>query len=279
MTLESKTPNEPEENQIPPNLEEPTILIDAVDTVGQISPAVLIAGVLIGLLLFLVIAGGLLGFILSGGFGLVADIPDEPVRVDFETETASLWQPDSKTARNDDGELYFTQQAIFADGAFQLFNNAPNQTFWTTAGIELDTGTYAVDVTFGEIKDGIGAGLIFLASGEAEDSQFYLFEIDPNGFVWIGRCEAGCSSPIPLTGQGWYPVDVINTDSEETNRLKIEVRRSQMIFFVNDFEVGKVRNLNISGWGDVGFLVESGNEGNMSAKFDNFLWAPTGWEQ
>lgn len=276
MTRESDTLDGSEENQIESNAEEPTILIDAVDAVGQISPAVLIAGVLIGLILFLVIAGALLGFIFSGGFGLVVDIPDEPIGVDFESEANALWQSDSITAR-EEGTLYFTQQAVFEEGAYRLFNNEPSQIYWTTADVNLGTGVYVVDVTFEQVKKDTGAGLLFLAEGEGADAQFYLFQIDPNGFAWIGRCEAGCATPIPLTGGGWYTVDVIKTGANETNRLKVDVKQNQMTFFVNDFEIGKVKNIQISGWGNVGFLVESGAEGAVSAEFDDFLWTPAGW--
>ncbi|MFK7801467.1 MAG: hypothetical protein AB8G95_07550 [Anaerolineae bacterium] len=275
MTLESETPNTPNDNQIKESDEEPAVLIDAVDAVGQISPIVLIVGVLIGLILFIFIAGGMLVFVLSGGFGLVANIPDEPVQIDFESEADALWQLDSKTERDAEDQLYFTQQTLFEEGAYLMFSNEPNQIYWTTAGIALANGTYEVDVTFDEVKIDIGAGLAFLISGEAGAESFYLFEIDPNGFVWTGRCEAGCMSATPSTvGSGWYPVEAIKKGAGESNRLKVEVETAEIFFYINDLRVGVIENVKVNEWGDVGLLVESGDEGNMSARFDNFLWQP-----
>ena len=264
MTGQQTPFSDSDDLQPPINDEDESVVIidaiEAVEKVGEISPAILIAGVIIALLSFILIVGGVIFLIINGGLGFIPTFRSEPLAIDFSDVDNSLWPT--------------TLQAEYLGGSYQMRTLTTNQLYWSTAGIDLGLGEYEVDVSFQTETAESGAGIVFLLTGEMGAESFYLFEIDPSGYAWIGRCEQNCNVAIPLTGGGWYEVEAINQGAETVNRLKAVVSSTEMIFYVNGIEIGYVPNPQISGWGDVGLLIEASNEKEVIVSFDNFLWQP-----
>ncbi len=241
-----------------------------IDTVGQISPLLLGLGVISGLLLFVLLTAGIIYFILYAGI-LPGPLPSEPVAETFDAGSSEYWGEWLLEGELDDnGETNVLQEARFTDGGYYLVNGQPDALFWTSAGLRLGAGIYEVDITFQTVDADTGAGIAVLLDSD----RFFLFEIDPNGYTWIGLCEADCTVAQPLTGGGWYATDPIDTDFDATNRLKLSVKRGQLIAYVNDVEVGFVSNESVAGAGDIAFVVEAGEMGETAVLFDNFLWSP-----
>ncbi|MEM9775552.1 MAG: hypothetical protein AAF902_13305 [Chloroflexota bacterium] len=278
--------DETESSESPPNSSilladeqhEQEIVIDAleaVEVVGTISPLVILVGVGLALIFFLSLTGILLVLFLSGTIGgTFQPLRTEPLQVTFDSSAESYWKIEEETELQPDQEPLVLRASAFADGQYRLMSNVPNELFWTTAGVMLGPGVYEVDVMFNQSETGSGAGLTLLMHEEGENDQFLLYQIDPDGFVWIGLCQSGCEIVMPLTGGGWYAVEAIDQSRGGTNRLKVFVKESELVAYVNDVEVGYVFDWRISGVGDVGLLVESGEVGNVSADFDNFSWQP-----
>lgn len=249
--------------------------LEAVEAVGAISPLVILAGVGIALILFFGLTCIVLYLLLSGAIGGgLQPLRTEPLFVSFERGTESFWQVEKQVEPRPDQEPLVLRQSAFINGQYRLVNNVPNGLFWTTAGVTLGPGIYEVDITFGTRDEGSGAGIMLSRREEDGSDQFLLYQIDPDGFVWLGLCQNGCATATPLTGGGWYAVEAIDRSPNATNRLKLLVKDGELVAYVNDIQVGYVFNWRVSGVGDVGFLVESSESGGVSADFDNFSWNP-----
>ncbi len=236
-----------------------------VDTVGEVPPVVLGAGIIGGLLLFIVLAVIGVLVIMFGNFSF-SPLPDDPIIEQFDNDASEIWP----TQRITDDSSTIIQEAYFEDGGYRITNKVPATLIWSSAGLRLGDGTYQVDIEFANDEAETGAGLAVLQ----EEDTFFLVEIGPDGFAWIGRCEQGCATAEPLVGNGWFAVENINQGLGQTNQLTVEVMRGQMVVLVNGTEIGFVDDSRIRGAGDVALLVESGNSASVSAVFDNFEWTP-----
>ena len=159
-----------------------------------------------------------------------------------------------------------------ADGKYRLQVDAERGIFWSTAGINAGDGTYVLEATqtAGPLDNGFG--LMFMMDTEALD--FYLFEVSGDGYVWIGLCEAGCEdNQVMVVGEGWISSDAVRQGLNQTNRLRVEVKSGNMIFYVNGTEVGRGTNTTLTA-GDVGVLIETLGEGGVVVEFDNFSYTP-----
>jgi hypothetical protein len=117
-----------------------------------------------------------------------------------------------------------------------------------------------------------GYGMVFRANPDTDD--FYLFEVSGDGFVWIGRCSAGCEGEVvPLVGDGWVESSAVRTGLNQTNTLRAQAEGGNLIFSVNGQEVGRVSDTTLSE-GDIGLLVETLGEGGVRIGFDNFTVTP-----
>ena len=77
------------------------------------------------------------------------------------------------------------------NGVYEMYVKADSGLFWATAGKkDLGTGTYELEATQIEGPLDNGFGLMLRVDGDA--SNFLLFEISSDGFVWIGWCGNGC---------------------------------------------------------------------------------------
>lgn len=156
-------------------------------------------------------------------------------------------------------------------GRYEFLVNANLGLFWATAGERMSDGVYQVEATQLEGPLDNGYGMMFRV--DSDNNSFYLFEVSGDGYVWIGLCENSCEEEQPLVGNGWVSSDAVNQGLDVTNVLRVRAEGGNMIFFVNDQEVGRVTDNTLSR-GDIGIMVETLGQGGVLVAFDNFTVTP-----
>ncbi len=156
-------------------------------------------------------------------------------------------------------------------GVYDFYVESSRGSFWSTAGQNLADGTYTVEATQIDGPVDNGYGMIFNA--DMDQDNFYLFEVSSDGYVWIGRCEAGCQEETVLVDRDWFASDAIRQGVNETNTLRVDVLEGDMVFYVNGLQVGRAFDNTYSS-GDVGVFVETIGEGGLRVHFDNYDYTP-----
>ncbi|MFW6097149.1 MAG: hypothetical protein ACOC9Z_03690 [Chloroflexota bacterium] len=156
-------------------------------------------------------------------------------------------------------------------GRYEFLVNANLGLFWATAGERRSDGVYQVEATQLEGPLDNGYGMMFRV--DSDNDAFYLFEVSGDGYVWIGLCENSCEEEQPLVGNGWVSSEAVNQGLDATNVLRVRAEGGNMIFFVNDQEVGRVTDNTLSR-GDIGIMVETLGQGGVLVAFDNFTVTP-----
>lgn len=141
---------------------------------------------------------------------------------------------------------------------------------WSSAGKQFGDGIYEVEATPVEGPLDNGFGLLFRADAEA--GNFYLFKISSDGYVWIGRYQDGAEAAT-LIAEHWFESPAVLRGLDATNRLRVQAEAGNLIFFVNDQEVGRVTD-NTFTTGDVGILVQTLGGGGVRVLFDNLSVRP-----
>jgi len=162
------------------------------------------------------------------------------------------------------------------DGVYDFLVKADDLIIWTTAGEMFEDGIYEVEVTqvSGPVDNGFG--MMFRVDDERDD--FYLFEISGDGFLWIGRYRNGGEEEAePIIGDGWIESSAVRQGTGVTNRLRVRAEAANLIFFVNDQEVGRVTDSAFSS-GDIGLMVRTLGQGGVHVQFDNFSVKPLATE-
>ena len=152
-------------------------------------------------------------------------------------------------------------------GRYEFLVKADLGLFWATAGEDRSDGVYQVEATQLEGPLDNGYGLMFRV--DPDTNSFYLFEVSGDGYVWIGVCENSCEEEQPLVGNGWVASESVNQGLNATNVLRVRAEGGNLIFFVNDQEVGRVTD-NTRRSGDIGIMVETLGQGEVLVAFDNF---------
>jgi hypothetical protein len=165
----------------------------------------------------------------------------------------------------------FEAETRLAGGRYEFLVKKDLGIFWSTAGENLADGVYWVEATPLDGPADNGYGMVFRAEDDAQN--FYIFEISADGFVWIGYCLEGCTEQVALIGDGWFPSEAVRQGLDVTNTLRVRAEAGNMIFFVNDQEVGRVTD-NTLRRGDVGVIVETLGEGGVLVAFDNYRVSP-----
>ena len=157
------------------------------------------------------------------------------------------------------------------DGVFDFTVNADELTSWTTAGENFRDGIFTVEATQTAGPDNNAYGMLFRVDDENDD--FYSFQISGDGFVWIGRYrDGGAAEAEPIVNDWWFESPIIN-QGNASNKLSVQAEGQNLIFFVNDQEVGRVTDDAFSS-GDIGLMVRTLGVGGVSVQFDNFTVAP-----
>jgi hypothetical protein len=158
------------------------------------------------------------------------------------------------------------------DGVFDLLVKADDMLIWTTAGKNFGDGVYEVEAT--QIDGPVDNGYGMLFRVDDENDNFYLFEISGDGYVWIGRYLNGGDDEItPIVGGSWFESTAVNTGLNATNTLRVNAESANLIFYVNDQEVGRVTDDTFSK-GDIGLMVRTLGAGGVHVQFDNFSVNP-----
>lgn len=158
------------------------------------------------------------------------------------------------------------------DGKYDLLVKADVLFAWTTAGKRFGDAVYEVETVQVEGPLNNGYGMLFRVDDTRDD--FYVFEISGDGYVWIGRYRnGGDDETTPIIGDWWFESSAINQGLGVVNRLKVDAEGANLIFYVNDQEVGRVTDTSFS-QGDVGLMVETMGAGGVRVQFDNFFVTP-----
>ncbi len=158
------------------------------------------------------------------------------------------------------------------EGVFDFLVKADDMLIWTTAGKEFGDGIYEVEATQVEGPLDNGYGMLFRVDDETDD--FYLFEISGDGFVWIGRYRNGGNDEIePIVGESWLESTAVTPGLNNNNTLRVRAESANLIFYVNDQEVGRVTDDTFSK-GDIGLMVRTLGAGGVRVQFDNFSVNP-----
>ena len=158
-----------------------------------------------------------------------------------------------------------------AGGRYEFLVKADLGLFWATAGEQRSDGVYQVEATQLEGPLDNGYGLMFRV--DPDTNSFYLFEVSGDGYVWVGVCEDSCEEEQSLIGDGWVSSEAVRQGLDATNVLRVRAEGGNMIFFVNDQEVGRVTDNTLSR-GDLGIMVETLGQGGVLVAFDNFTVTP-----
>lgn len=167
------------------------------------------------------------------------------------------------------GEDAYSVGAV-TDGVYDFLVIENDITRWASAGKNFANGIYEVEATPVEGPLDNGYGLLFRADAEAGD--FYLFKVSADGYVWIGRYRDGAEE-APIIGDHWFESPAVLTGLNVTNVLRVQAEAGNMIFYVNDQEVGRVTDNTFSS-GDVGVLVQTLGGGGVRVHFDNLSINP-----
>jgi hypothetical protein len=158
-----------------------------------------------------------------------------------------------------------------ANGRYELLVKADQGIFWSTADQNFDDGVYEVEATQLEGTLDNGYGMMFRINNDTD--SFYLLEVSGDGFIWIGRCADGCSEVESFAQGGWFESEAVNQGHNATNHLRVRAEGANMIFYVNDQEVGRVTDTTLRR-GDIGIFVETLGEGGVRVAFGNFKVTP-----
>ena len=144
--------------------------------------------------------------------------------------------------------------------------------YWASAAERFGNGRYEVEATAisGPVDNGFG--MVFMVDDAA--GSFYLFEISSDGFVWIGRCEDNCRADMDiLVENGWFESAAVNQGLGELNRLRVDASDGDLVFYVNNQEVGRAFDDTFT-QGNIGVAVETIGVGDVQIHFDNYSFTP-----
>jgi hypothetical protein len=74
-------------------------------------------------------------------------------------------------------------------------------------------------------------------------------------------------------GDWWFESPAINQGANATNTLRVHAEGQNLIFYVNDQEVGRVTDDAFRS-GDIGLMVRTLGESGVHVQFDNFTVTP-----
>lgn len=167
------------------------------------------------------------------------------------------------------GEDAYSVGAV-KDGVYDLMMLENDQSRWVSPGKNFNDGIYEVEATVIDGPLDNGFGLLFRANPESGD--FYLFKISADGYVWIGRYQAGAEETA-IVNSHWFESPAVQQGLNVKNTLRVRAEAGNMIFSVNGQEVGRVTD-NTFTEGDVGLLVQSLGGPGVHVQFDNLSVQP-----
>lgn len=161
------------------------------------------------------------------------------------------------------------------NGMYELTVKEDIAIYWATAGESFGDGVYEVEATHTAGANDNGYGLMFMVNNDTND--FYLLEVSSDGYMWLARCHTGCegADTTVLLEESWVENSAIRQGVGSLNRLKVDIQQGNMIFYINDQEVGRAFDATFT-QGDVGILVETLGSAGVTVQFDNVKFTPAG---
>lgn len=175
-------------------------------------------------------------------------------------DSAGSWRTGSDT---------FTEGEV-KDGVYDFYIINDDVSRWSSAGKNFSDGVYEVQAT--QVEGPLDNGYGLLLRADTGKGDFYLFKVSGDGFVWIGRYVDGVEDQ-PIIGNHWFESPVVKTGLNQTNKLRVAAESGNLIFFVNDSEVGRVTDNSFNA-GDVGLFAQSLGFGGVRVHFDNLSVTP-----
>lgn len=167
------------------------------------------------------------------------------------------------------GDDTYTEGQV-VDGVYRLLIKGDDVSRWAAAGREFADGVYEVEAM--QIAGPLDNGYGMLFRADPEKGDFYLFKISGDGFVWIGRYRDGAEEE-PIIGRHWFESTAVKQGLNQTNKLRVVAESGNMIFYVNNQEVGRVTD-NTFRSGDIGLFAQTLGFGGVEVQFDNFTVTP-----
>lgn len=167
------------------------------------------------------------------------------------------------------GDDTYTEGKI-EGGVYDLLIKGDDVRRWTHAGESFGDGVYQVETTQVEGPLDNGFGMIFRADTDA--GNFYLFKISGDGYVWIGRYRDSAEE-MAIVGNHWIQSTAVQQGLNATNVLRVQAESGNLIFFVNNQEVGRITD-NAFSSGDIGLFAETLGSPGVRVHFDNFTVEP-----
>ena len=167
------------------------------------------------------------------------------------------------------GDDTYTSGEI-VDGVYNLLIKGDDVSRWAAAGEDFSDGFYEVEAT--QIEGPIDNGYGMLLRADADKGDFYLFKISSDGYVWIGTYQDG-AEVAPIIRDHWFQSTAVNTGLNTTNKLSVRAESGNLIFYVNDQEVGRVTDKTYNN-GDIGLFGQTLGSGGVNINFDNFTVTP-----
>jgi hypothetical protein len=164
-----------------------------------------------------------------------------------------------------------TATGTVRNGVYEMSVELSGDIFWVTGGRNFADGRYEVAATPVEGVIDNGYGMLFRV--DSDDSNFYVFKVSSDGYVFIGRCSDSCAQATPLVERDWFASEAVLQGQNVTNILSVEAGGSDMIFYVNGTEVGRASDETLS-QGDIGLVAETFAPGGLRVQFDDFNVTP-----
>lgn len=178
-------------------------------------------------------------------------------------DTAGSWA----TGENDQsrGEI--------AGGIYDFDVFSDTGIYWASAAERFGNGRYEIEAIAVDGPLDNGFGMVFMVDDST--GSFYLFEISSDGFVWIGRCEENCQGDMEILVEGgWFESGAVKQGLGELNRLRVDANDGDLIFYVNNQEVGRAFDDTFT-QGNIGVAVETIGVGDVQIQFDNYSYTPS----
>ena len=167
------------------------------------------------------------------------------------------------------GDDTYTEGKII-DGSYDLLIKGDDVSRWASAGENFKDGRYEVEAT--QVDGPLDNGFGMLLRADTDKGDFYLFKISGDGYVWIGRYRNEAEEQS-IIGNHWFTSTAIKQGLNQTNKLRVDAESGNLIFYVNDQEVGRVTDNNFQ-QGDIGLYAQTLGQGGVHIQFDNFTVSP-----
>ena len=174
--------------------------------------------------------------------------------------TDDFSDPGSGWPISDDGNIRYEYLA----GEYRIM--VRNTSWWTGARPGFKASDYVVAVDVRNAGNYGSYGLLF--GGSDDWSQFYGFDIDPDGYYWLWKKD----------GDDWTTFDEgysthINTGTA-TNRIKVKRDGSEISIYANGQFITSVIDSSLLGERHLGLITFAYDQPGVDARFDNFAVYP-----